>query len=1108
MAQGRRREREMGEPVRDYRRRGRIGLWALRIGLWALLSLALLLGVAAVGVLALTGQPVPAPNWLVQEVTARANAQLRGKAELKIGGAELVIGPNGAPRIRVLGVEVSDGADQQIVDLPEVRASLSVEALLAGRIAPSSVTVSGAHVNLRRNANGSFNIGIGRNLGAREARITTIGGALAKLDEVLETPLLSGLTRIRGEALSLTLDDERAHRVWTVGDGRLTLVQDPRQVSVELGFGLANPNGQDARAVLTFITRKGTPEARMSVRVDDVDGADIASEAPALAFLKVVHAPISGDFRASVGQDGEISALEGALDVGKGAVQPNASTPPLPFDGGRLAFRYDPKAQKVTFSEASVQSPSIRVRASAQTYLRDMQNGLPRALVAQVRLSEVKVDPAGLFEKPVQFSNGAIDLKLTLDPFKLELGQLMLQEGPRRILARGSFTATQAGWQVALDSRLNQISHSDLLALWPVFLVPHTREWLAENVQTGMLFNVHSAVRISPGEKPEISLGYDFSNADVRFMKKMPPIRAGRGYAAMEGNSYTMVVDSGHVVAPQGGNVDVSGSVFEVPDVSIKPPPAVVRLKTHSTITAALSILDQPPFRFLTKAGKPVDLADGTADLQTVIKLPLADKIELPDVDYTVAGTLTDVRSDKLVKGKTLTAKLLTVSVKDDRIAISGKGELGVLPAEVTWSQDLAPGAGKTSHLEGTVEMSQALVDEFHIGLPKGTVTGKGVGHISAELEKEGGTFRLTSDLAGVRLSVPDLGWTKPAETKGTLVVAGRLGEPVSIDNLTLKASGLDARGRVLLKPDGKLNVVRLARVRLNGWLDAPVDLVGRGGNGIAVVVKGGALDLRRATLRRGETGGAALPISLNLDRLTVSKGIVLTGFKGGFTTLGGFNGTFTSRINGKSAIRGTVVPSAQGTAVRILGADAGAVIEAAGISDRVRGGSLDLTLIPRKEKGQYNGRLSVSNIKVVKAPALADLLEAISIVGLLDQLNGPGIGFSDVEADFRLTPGVIDVTKASAVAPSMGISVAGLYDLKSSLFNMQGVISPIYFLNGIGSVLTQKGEGLFGFNYRLRGSPQDPKISVNPLSILTPGMFRDLFRSAPPTLAKDGKTK
>ncbi len=80
-----------------------------------------------------------------------------------------------------------------------------------------------------------------------------------------------------------------------------------------------------------------------------------------------------------------------------------------------------------------------------------------------------------------------------------------------------------------------------------------------------------------------------------------------------------------------------------------------------------------------------------------------------------------------------------------------------------------------------------------------------------------------------------------------------------------------------------------------------------------------------------------------------------------------------------------------------------------------------------------------------------------------------------------------------------MGISADGLYDFTSERLDVRGVISPVYFLNGIGSIFTRRGEGLFGFNYRVRGSVQNARTSVNPLSILTPGMFRRIFRAAPP---------
>ena len=74
-----------------------------------------------------------------------------------------------------------------------------------------------------------------------------------------------------------------------------------------------------------------------------------------------------------------------------------------------------------------------------------------------------------------------------------------------------------------------------------------------------------------------------------------------------------------------------------------------------------------------------------------------------------------------------------------------------------------------------------------------------------------------------------------------------------------------------------------------------------------------------------------------------------------------------------------------------------------------------------------------------------------------------------------------------------------GYYNLKTKVLDMQGVISPLYVINGVGSLVTQKGEGLIGFNFKLKGPSNNVVLSVNPLSALTPAIFRDLFRRPPP---------
>ncbi len=108
---------------------------------------------------------------------------------------------------------------------------------------------------------------------------------------------------------------------------------------------------------------------------------------------------------------------------------------------------------------------------------------------------------------------------------------------------------------------------------------------------------------------------------------------------------------------------------------------------------------------------------------------------------------------------------------------------------------------------------------------------------------------------------------------------------------------------------------------------------------------------------------------------------------------------------------------------------------------------------------------------------------------------------FSDVAGRFTLTPDAVEISEGSAIGASLGVSAAGVYWTADQRFDLQGVISPLYLLNGVGQIFSRQRDGLFGFNYTLTGTRQEYKVAVNPLSILTPGMFRNLFRKDPPTI-------
>ena len=1088
---------------------------SLRNALLTLLTIAVLVAAAGFAALGLTGTFVRLPVWAVAEAEARLNRSLADAmpdSALAIGAVEVGVDADWVPRLRLEDARLLHRSGAPILILPEARVGFDPESLLRGEVRPSTLLLSGARIDLTRNADGRLDIGIG-GVGTG-ARIDGLPALFDALDGALATPALSRLSRIETDAMTLVYTDRRMGRSWELGDGRLRLENRDHELRAEFGTTLLGTDGNPAQAQITLVAEKGGAKARLSATVDRVPAGDLAAMVPPLAPLGALEAPISGRLSARIDASG-VTALDAALDFGAGALRPTPEAQPIAFDRAGMQVSYDPARGRVNLTSVDVESRTLRLRASGHSYLTDADGAiltgplgarLPAAFLTQIHISEMQVDPAGLFVEPVRFTEGAIDLRLRLDPFTLDIGQVALVEAGRRLAARGTLAAGDGGWTAAIDLTLDRIGHRDLLALWPVTLVSKTRDWLEQNLLEGTLTDVKAALRLAPGKEPVLSLGYDFTATDVRFLRTLPPIRDADGYATVEGMSYTMVVSRGSVTPPLGGVIDMAGSVFSVLDITKRPAQAEVQLQTDSSLTAALSLLDEPPFGFLQKAGRQVDLGQGRARMAALLRFPLVPKLMGGDVSFRVDGTVVDFASDRLVPKKTVSAPMLTLSADPRGLRVSGTGTVGEVPFDVTFLQPFGKEAPPAS-IDGTVELSRRTVEEFGIGLPAALADGTGSGTVTVTLPK-GKPARLTlvSDLNRIRMAIPGTGWTKPPATTGRLEVRATLAKPVRVDRLTVSAPGLEAEGTIRLNDTGTLAEATFPTVALGDWMTGSVLIEGRGeGRPPGIRVTGGEADLRRKPddPEEGGAGGEAadIPLSIALDRLRVTESIALTDFRGNFTPRGGFNGTFAALVNGQAAVSGTVVPTANGAAIRLRSDNAGGVMASAGVFSSARGGQLDLTLRPRPGGKVYDGSADIRNIRVVDAPVLAELLNAVSVVGILEQLNGEGLFFGQALGDFILTPSAVEITRGSAVGNSMGVSMAGVYGTESKELALQGVISPIYMLNGIGAILTRRGEGLFGFNYEVRGTSDRALVSVNPLSILTPGMFRDLFRGDPPRL-------
>lgn len=1094
-------------PRRRLSRRRRSGI-SLTV-LFTLVALALGFGYLT---LAYTGAALRLPTWAVAEIEGRLNRGLVAErlpkgAAVAVGLVELAVDHDFFPRFRLEDLRLIDRDGRSILSLPEAHLALDPSAALTGKLRPSSLRLVGARLAVRRDAEGRIDL----QFGSGGPGPKSLGEVLDIVGRLFTTPALGSLSTVEVEGLSLTLTDARANRRWQLGDGRLTIENRQGEVAAELALTLLD-GVEPAQALVTLVVDRSGGAARVAATVDRMRARDLAVMAPPLAWLKFVQAPISGALQGGIDAEGALTGLTAQLDLGAGSLAPGEGANPVPFDRASLGLSYDPGPARIHMTGLSVESPSLRLKATGQGDLQDATGAaigpgaLPQAILGQVAFSEVMIDPEGLFAEPVRFSQGALDLRLRLDPFRLEIGQLALVEAGERLRLSGDVTATPEGWKGGLDVDLDRIDSDRLLKIWPLSAVPKTRQWFADNVGEATLSNVRAGLRLAPGSTPRFSLGYEFSEAEVRFVRTLPPVLQARGHATLENLTYTVKLDQGHVLPPEGGRIEADGSVFQIADITQRPATAKIDLVTSSPLTATLSLLDQPPFSFFSKAGQPVNLGDGRAELRTTLLMPLKARVTLQDVDFTVSGRIVDFTSPALVPGRILTAPEVAVAVDTKGLSLSGKGLLDAMPVDLTYLQGFGPQQKGRARVNGTVMLSDAALRDLGVELPAGSVSGEGPAAIDIALVADHPPqLTLASNLTGLGLRLDALGWTKGARTRATLDLEARLSREPVVERLTLKAPGLTAEGTITTAEGGGLKEARFSRVQAGGWLDAPVVLTGTGkGGALDVAVTGGRLDIRKMPAGQGDSGSGG-PIALALDRLVLSEGISLTGFRGSFSPRGGMNGSFSAGVNGQGQIQGVVAPAEGGSAFRITSDNAGTVMAAAGIFDKGRGGEMDMTLFPRGPAGHYNGTATFSRMRVQGAPALAELLSAISVVGLLEQMGGEGLAFNNGEVRFILTPDAVEITQGSAVGASLGISFAGLYQTAGARLDLQGVVSPIYLVNGVGQIFSRPGEGLFGFNYRLTGTADAPVVSVNPLSVFTPGMFRELFRRAPPNLKDAG---
>jgi hypothetical protein len=362
------------------------------------------------------------------------------------------------------------------------------------------------------------------------------------------------------------------------------------------------------------------------------------------------------------------------------------------------------------------------------------------------------------------------------------------------------------------------------------------------------------------------------------------------------------------------------------------------------------------------------------------------------------------------------------------------------------------------------------------------------------------------------------LNWSKragvPATAQLRLAFAGD--QLTDIPQATVKGEGIDAALAIRMQPGGsEIESIEASRLLL-GKTDLAGTILRQPTGGWAASLRGRSLDaskLLKGVGKGGEQRTPPLDIEARLDRVLLGSDREVTDLALRFVDDGRHWQTVLADAalagGGRLSVRFGGAPGP--LALRIDTNDMGAAFKLLGVSDNVVGGSF-VVIGKAEDRGDqrvFSGNADGQNYKVVHAPLLARVLSVASFTAVNSMLSGEGIPFDRLAATYTFADRKLSVTDAKALGGAIGINISqGSLDLKSDTIDLSGTLAPAYMINSLlsripllGDVLAGgEGQGVFAANFRIRGPTDDPKVSVNPLGIVAPGIVRKLFLfDAPP---------
>ena len=669
-----------------------------------------------------------ATPWLTAAIAENFGSQ----HHVEVGGTQLERDANGRTALRMRDIVVRDPDGTIVASAPKAEVGISSSGLISGRVRAERLSLVGAEMAVRIEPDSNITVFAGANkrpFVTASAASTIVRGGLTTSSIHPEKAAVASLPAARGGGLpdfgalltwfdglgttgldghdlseiglkngNLTVDDQRNGKQWTFQDINLSLT---RPAAGSIALTLSSGNADNPWLLRAEMTPGSAGHRIVEIETQKLPARDLMLAMRLGDGQLEPDLPLSARIRADIGPDGTPRMLDGNVLLEKGfLVDPDEPLAKIVIDRAEFSLEWDAMRRALTVP-FQVLSGGNRFTLMARVDAPFEAGGAWGLKVTGGTMVLASASTAAEDVAPLILNR--LLLQMRIDPVKqrVDLEQGEFGNTEVGVAVSGNLDYSTSDPRLALGIAGNRMSVAAMKRMWPVFLSPKVRSWVEDHIVGGNIERLViatnapvSTLRTSGPPVPDDGLAIEIvgSGAEIRPVYGLPSIHDADLTLRITGRTATLSLGRGTVELSPTRKLAITNGTFEVPDTSVKEPPARVRFRLDGPVPAAAELLALDRLRDFS--GAPLDpmTSRGTLAAQVTLGLPLKEDLPPGSTTYAVTMDVANFAAEKLVMGQKIEAVMLRVGANNQGYQIKGDVKINGVPASLDYRKPRGDG--------------------------------------------------------------------------------------------------------------------------------------------------------------------------------------------------------------------------------------------------------------------------------------------------------------------------------------------------------------------------------------------------------------------------------